>query len=466
MRIGSLLLLSLLLQANFVLSQSVTLSGQIKHPVDNKVYISKYSDVISYEEIIIDSALVNKEGHFSVTFPWNTSGPAMLNHGEEYTDLYICPGNNMYLTFDAEAFDETMKHSGDGAAVNNFLAWNMLEQENSTMDIFGKPKPEFLLYVDSVYTLRETRLDQMELESGEKSTCEKQFKSIQQAELTYLRYYELLEYPGLYGYLNRNNPSAPPVSNDFSFLQDVTISNPDALAAENYRAFLESYINHSTRLFYAQDTSLSYNATKEKVIRNSFEGPVLEYAYASMLYDYYTFFGDAETGDEYLTWFTHNFNSSQYLPMLHEARETALILSPGRPAPEFMATDKSGEQIALSAFKGKFVYLDIWATWCGPCVAEIPGMEKLISMFEGEDIVFLSVSIDDDRDRWETFITNKDMHGVQLYSEGGFDSGISKRYGVRGIPRYVLIDKAGIIIDGNAGRPGQIRDKLNELLTK
>lgn len=143
--------------------------------------------------------------------------------------------------------------------------------------------------------------------------------------------------------------------------------------------------------------------------------------------------------------------------------------SQGHAAIDFKFPDATGREVALSDFKGKVVYIDIWATWCGPCKGEIPHMAKLEEEFKDcADMVFLSVSIDKakDKQKWLDMLKEKQMKGVQLFAGDRADD-ISGPYKVRGIPRFILVGKDGRIISGDAPRPSstEIRPLLKKALS-
>lgn len=127
-------------------------------------------------------------------------------------------------------------------------------------------------------------------------------------------------------------------------------------------------------------------------------------------------------------------------------------LSPGQPAIDFTFADKNGTSQSLSAYKGKVIYLDFWATWCGPCIKEAPAFEALAKEFEGQDIVFLSVSTDQTRDVWLRYLQNHNKQGLQVHSA---DDRLHTGWAIYYIPRFVVIDKAFRIADAYAPRPSQ-----------
>ncbi|MDC9722521.1 MAG: TlpA disulfide reductase family protein [Urechidicola sp.] len=136
----------------------------------------------------------------------------------------------------------------------------------------------------------------------------------------------------------------------------------------------------------------------------------------------------------------------------------------GQPSPTFdnyMNID--GSETSLSDLKGKYVYVDVWATWCGPCKAEIPSLKKVEASYHGKNIAFVSMSIDDDRshggswekaeENWRAMVTDKELKGIQIFAPKGWQSEFVTGYEIKGIPRFILIGPDGNIIDASAPRP-------------
>lgn len=127
----------------------------------------------------------------------------------------------------------------------------------------------------------------------------------------------------------------------------------------------------------------------------------------------------------------------------------------GGVAADFTYTDTNGEEVSLSDFKGKVVLVDVWATWCGPCKYEIPYLKKLEEEMKTSDIVFLGVSLDEEKDKqkWLDFIKKEQLGGVQLHA-GGW-SKITKDYKIKGVPHFIVVDRKGNIVSADAPRPSQ-----------
>ena len=141
-------------------------------------------------------------------------------------------------------------------------------------------------------------------------------------------------------------------------------------------------------------------------------------------------------------------------------------MTKGNPAHPFSYPDLNDSLINLDNFKGKAVYIDVWATWCGPCKREIPYLKELEKEYHDKNIVFVSVSVDEENDKqkWVDFVKERELTGIQLFASGW--SKITDDYIINGIPRFILIDKDGKIVDSNAPRPSsdEIKDLINEIL--
>lgn len=142
-------------------------------------------------------------------------------------------------------------------------------------------------------------------------------------------------------------------------------------------------------------------------------------------------------------------------------------LYPGEIAPDAVCFDSTGQVTRLSDHRGKVLYIDTWATWCGPCKKEIPELQKLEAEFHGKNVEFISISTDQNLAQWENFLAKQQMTGLQLHQSENFDESVSKLYMVNSIPRFIVIDEAGKIVSADAPRPSsgaQIRNMLNEVL--
>lgn len=147
-----------------------------------------------------------------------------------------------------------------------------------------------------------------------------------------------------------------------------------------------------------------------------------------------------------------------------ETEKALRTFAEGEAGFNFSYPDVAGKQVAFNDLKGKVVVVDVWATWCGPCKAEIPHMKKLEEEMHGKDVLFLGVSVDEakDKEKWQEFVKKESLGGTQIFASGWSD--IAKFYSINGIPRFMVFDKQGKIVNVDAPRPSQ--PELKALIEK
>ncbi len=142
--------------------------------------------------------------------------------------------------------------------------------------------------------------------------------------------------------------------------------------------------------------------------------------------------------------------TAAYQGALNKSLATLLKFGKGDIASDFTAVDLNGNAVTLSSLKGKIIYVDLWATWCGPCLAEMPYFEKLKEKYKSNPaIVFVSLSIDDGMELWKNNVAKRNADGIQWQiNRTKLDA-----YNIVGIPRTLLIGKDFKMIDMNAPEP-------------
>ena len=160
--------------------------------------------------------------------------------------------------------------------------------------------------------------------------------------------------------------------------------------------------------------------------------------------------------------FIQGDHSEEYQNMVKLKVDEYAALEIGEPAFDVIFKDTKGKEIPLSNYKGKLIYVDLWATWCGPCIAELPAFEQLVKDYAGENIAFVPVSIDTDLEKWKKFMEKNNMHGTELV----INRVDLSDYKVITIPRYILIDQDFKIINVFATVPSdpKTRDLIDQYL--
>ena len=143
--------------------------------------------------------------------------------------------------------------------------------------------------------------------------------------------------------------------------------------------------------------------------------------------------------------------SKTVYPVNPQAQQQIALI--GREIPDFCYRDSTGKEVKFSSFRGNYVYVDMWATWCRPCCEEIPYMGELEKKFHGKKICFVSLSCDKDLQAWKKKLRTDRMGGIQLNCGG--DPAFMKFFGIQGIPHFILLDPEGKVVNPNMSRPSQ-----------
>jgi len=154
-----------------------------------------------------------------------------------------------------------------------------------------------------------------------------------------------------------------------------------------------------------------------------------------------------------------NFYVNNLHSQILSARKTLI----GSLAPDFTLPDTSGNNVTLSSLKGKIVLIDFWASWCQPCMHEMPNVIKLYTDFHSKGLEIIGVSLDKSRPAWTNAIKTKNLNWIQVSDVKFWQSLVVPLYNVSAIPYTVLIDKDGKIIEKNL-RGEDLYNKVKEIL--
>lgn len=206
----------------------------------------------------------------------------------------------------------------------------------------------------------------------------------------------------------------------------VFSSLPNQTNLDSALVYLETHYN---------DTTL-----KQKVKNNIAERYVTRFNYADGF----------ENGLERLQKATEKYGlDPQHVERFSKLKATI----PGQPFPEnVVLKDVNGNVADFSTFRGKYVYIDMWASWCAPCLKEVPALQQLEKELNNENVVFVSISIDSTEEPWKKKMEEKNMHGNQLWNP---DNTLGQALNVKGIPFFAIYDSEGKLYMHGAPRPSQ-----------
>jgi thiol-disulfide isomerase/thioredoxin len=375
-------------------------------------------------------------------------------------ELYLTPGDKTQVTIDFDALKAGPKFSGVLENVNNFL----LEKKSvvdkylaNYKEVYGLNKDQFNAKLDSLSN---------DLVAKANSLSNSDVAKLEKIRVGYFIKNLKASYPENNAYVRSVEFNAD--SADYSFLEGFDLNNADHLMYKEYLELVNTIIMNKfikeigmknfetmpaterlTKLFALIDNNITNLEVRDYLKQNAFMDDLS--------------YGEFWKLNDLVNKFLAECKTVGYKSIIETLYNQKMLLAPGKVAPGFSYKDINGKEYSLAGLKGTLVYIDFWATWCGPCRHELPYLEEVEKAYIGKKITFISMSVDDDMVAWDKMVKEKKMMGLQLHADGAFQSSAAKDYQVKGIPTFVLIDQDGIIISPSAPRPSSGAELINLL---
>lgn len=279
---------------------------------------------------------------------------------------------------------------------------------------------------------------------------DKAFTQREELRLKYLVYQHLAMYTNNHKYFAKDE-SYIPTAQFNKKLHSLFQEQSELLTDRNYKAFLIYYIY----TFAKKDANnKSMTPIAEYIDKNIKNQSIREFLMNEIILNKISSSGidDQEGAIEI---FKKVVKNKETLTQFNQLCSKWEKIKFGSPSPTFSCEDINGNTVTLESLKGKYIYIDVWATWCGPCRGEIPALKELETKYGEKGICFVSISCDQNKKAWEEMVKKEELKGVQLIF--GKTDTFSKDYMINGIPRFILLDREGKIINANATRPSDER---------
>lgn len=401
---------------------------------------------------------VKDDGEFEGTLNIK-GGKHYIEYEKGGTLAYLPKSGNVVLTADGENFDKTVVFSGDYADLNNYYveATNLQKFHFTNSEVYGKEEEAFLKAIDAEIKTFSDKLEAIaEIPAG-----------IKEKELRHLKYLSLrnkIQYPA-YHKRHPGNENYKASEAFEAYWDEIPLDS-----AEDYRysgtyyslfkSALQRTIEKSGNIdkYRGMDVLKGWNRAAFDYLKN--EELSNMFIYDNYMARLYRTEDKKDVYEDFMKFSTNKSHREAITKLYNELTQ----LEAGSPSPKFVAYENhAGGTTSLEDFKGKYVYIDIWATWCSPCKAEIPFLQKLEKQYHDKNIEFVSISLDDreDHQAWKDMISEKQMTGMQLFADKSFDSEFIQAYKVNALPQFILIDPQGNIVQSQAPRPSD--EKLIEL---
>lgn len=421
----------------------ILFSGKVENKIADKIIVSSTNS--EYKQTFT----ISEDGSFSDTLRIE-SGFHLIQNGKIAMRAYFEVGTPLSINFDGKNFKKSLRFSGKGAVVNNYL----LSKAKVEQEIIGDQNLFYSLnendFKTKVAQIKKTVIKLID----NSPNIPNSYKEKERRNINYEYISRLVDFEKSHSYTTKN----PDFKVSKSFLPDLSKidynNGEDYLNSSSYKRIAKSHYKNETRKnFKLKDLKedIAYLKTiseiSNDVLRNSMliEAARRGINYTGDLDKYYSIFIAAST----------NQNDKAKVTESYTILKTT---THGKASPKFVNYENNaGGTTSLDDLKGKYVYIDVWATWCGPCKKEIPYLKEVEKAYHGKNIEFLSISIDkkSDYDKWKKMIVKEELGGIQLLADNVWKSQFVQDYLIEGIPRFILLDPNGNIITPNAPRPSE-----------
>ncbi|TNE78770.1 MAG: TlpA family protein disulfide reductase [Bacteroidetes bacterium] len=444
---GLLSLSSLLVNAQTDIQLSV-ISGQLSNTPNTEVKLV-YNKVPFLNRPLEMRTTTDSAGNFTLKFPIDRAWSLDLQHSQSNLNLIMHPGDSFYVQAKVNEGNWDYAVSGKGSAETalNFANYRDFDRDKLNEFSILVKTADLLGYSNSI----KTWMNDYSKVFAKNAKALKLDKSLKKQMEAMLRIKEANYYLIYAKYRKDIGDSL------FSFpktwlevIEDPNNLKLDHVASPEYQNFLLLHLTlvgpelkndgcaSLKNFLHFSDSLYQINSRTEINARLIYEG-MQSGCYASIKDDYNAYMDYG--------------NEQEYKMVLRQKASEVAELAPGDLAPDFTFMDVNGKEHSFKEFRGKVIYLDFWATWCGPCIRSMQASGPLKEAYKGNDsVVFVYLSTDRDVAKWKGhYITNGG--DPNHWHVGNSGQSVSMAYKVFSIPRYVIIDKQGKIVDPNAPRP-------------
>lgn len=430
--------------------------GNIVLEVDVTDQASKEVVLIYHDQIL--TVELDSVGHAEFVIDDEDAVYARMCHYprvDQMMNVYLERGDRASVSFSGKDFKGTFAFEGEMEPAVKYL---------NTVVLTALPDEDYALPFDEyVKKLEKKEAEAVKLLEASGVSKAGNFEEIEKGRIRYSYATQLLMYPLGHRFMVQDM-NYQPDQKYYDVLDSYVVADDLLADLDQYREFIAEAA-HVLDADNRDETDAYPRAVAQmRFIADRFEaGKTRDVLLHRLANAYVTRFGIEDIQDMeniYRTYVQDPVLVAKY----DAAREKWNLASDGKPSPDFKGVDVNGKEYTLADFRGKYVYIDVWATWCGPCRQEIPYLKKLDEDYKDAQIVFLSLSVDQDKAKWEKMVKEQSMSGVQLHI--GQNSSFQQAYKIEGIPHFILLDREGRIIDKKMSRPSMnevTRERIENL---
>lgn len=415
----------------------IVLTVEVEDQTSKEVVLVYHTEIVTLE--------LDEAGRAEFVIPDEDAVYARLYHYPNLNDcinLYMERGDRASVSFVGKDMKGTYVFEGEKAPAVEYL---------NTIMLTALPDEEYALsFADYNKKIEAKIADAVKILDASGTSKAGDFNEIEEGRIRYSFATQLIMHSLGHRFMTQNM-SYEPDQDYYDVLDSYVVADDKWADLDQYREFIAEAAHILDE--EGRDISDAYQRTlaQMRFLVDRFEAgksrDVLLHRLAYAYVDRYGVQGIQDMENIYRTYVKDAALVSKY----DAACAKWNLANVGSLSPDFKAVDLTGREYTLADFKGKYVYIDIWATWCGPCRQEIPHLKALEEHYRDAQIEFVSISVDQDKEKWSKMVSEQDMSGTQLYL--GNESPFLEAYQVEEIPRFILLDKEGKILDKEMQRP-------------
>ncbi|WP_460501281.1 TlpA family protein disulfide reductase [Hymenobacter agri] len=449
------------------------LIGKISGSTNDSVAVSLRENPLDPKDKLI-RVPVNEKGEFKLVIPLFGPTKADLVYGDDVAPLFLdagtdldvrFKGNDMSTTLKFKANDvptglgtklrngsnltEQQRHRQQAANANNYLSeFDAQFVENDgfqvlpdNIQLYEAPFISFLEY------RRKHELEFLE-DHAAKQSFTQDFYNYAKAEVVYSYANDKLTFQDLREQVVNTEGRLKMAPDYYNFLREPGLLNdPNAAQSELYHEFLLNYVHFAVAQDKHQRADPDFYPACYALTVKKLNGPTRAVILGRILQESFRF-GHVKQSAAMLTDFRNYDARNIYYPTLLTDFDRHKDFAIGAPAPDFKLATATGDTVHLHDFAGKLVYLNFWKSTNGLCLRDLAYAQELMRKFEGKNIVFVNVALDENEQAWKSLVNIKKLPGVQVrVPGGGLRSATAHAYALQEVPSYFLVGEDGTFLN-------------------